>query len=384
MRSDDDLRAFIDGAETFPGNGADRTRKGHGGQGVVVNFAEWQGRSIPSREWLVPGWLPLRHVTSIYGDGGTGKSLVAQQLMTSCAIGAPWIGLQTSRCRTYGLFCEDDDHELLRRQEDINRHLGADFADLVDMRAWSLLGEDALLMTFDRHGRGELTSLWYELKRRIIEHGAQLLVVDPAADVFGGNEIYRSQVRQFIRACLTRLAIDINGAVLLCAHPSRSGLATGEGDGGSTAWSNSVRSRLFFARPDGGDSDTADPNARVLTRKKANYAARGDEVKMTWRDGVFVPEGAPAGGILASIDRRSAETAFLEALDQATAAGRNLSDSRNAGNYAPKVLQQMPAGRSFKVRDLERAMNRLFGESKIRVVPYGPPSNGTRRIERIA
>lgn len=126
----------------------------------------------------------------------------------------------------------------------------------------------------------------------------------------------------------------MDGAVLLCAHPSRSGLATGEGDGGSTAWSNSVRSRLFFARPDGDGADAANPDARVLTRKKANYAARGDEIRLTWRTGVFVPEGESAEGVLASIEKRNAETAFLDALDRATAVGRNLSDSKNAGNYA--------------------------------------------------
>jgi RecA-family ATPase len=350
-------------------------------RGVVIDFPAWQGRPLPEREWLVPGWLPLRHVTSLYGDGGTGKSLLAQQLMTASAIGASWLGLQTMRCRTYGLLCEDGYDEILLRQRDINNDLGIDFADLADMHVWSLLGDDAVLMTFDHRGRGELTELWHELHRRVLDFGARLLVVDTAADTFGGNEIIRGQVRHFIRACLGRLALDMNGAVLLCAHPSRSGLVTGEGDGGSTAWSNSVRSRLFFARPnDGADSG----NARVLTRKKANYAAAGDEIRVDWRNGVFVPEGTPAVGVLGSIEKRNAETAFVEALDQATAAGRNLSDSKNAGNYAPKVLQQMPAGRGFKTRDLERAMNQLFGDGKIRMADYGPPSNGTRRIQRIA
>jgi RecA-family ATPase len=352
-------------------------------RGVVIDFLAWQGRSLPERQWLVLNWLPLRHVTSLYGDGGTGKSLLAQQLMTACAIGSPWLGLSTMRCPAYGVFCEDAIDEILLRQRDINNDLGIDFADLSDMHVWSLLGDDALLMTFDHRGRGELTDLWHELRRRVLDSGARLLVIDTAADTFGGNEILRSQVRHFIRACLGRLALDMNGAVLLCAHPSRSGLATGEGDGGSTAWSNSVRSRLFFARPDGDDAGAADTDARVLTRKKANYAAHGDEVNLTWRNGLFVPEGAPSGGVLASIEKRNAKTAFLEALDQATAAGRNLSDSKNAGNYGPRVLVQMPAGRGFKIRDLERAMNQLFGDGVIRMAPYGRPSKGSARIERI-
>jgi RecA-family ATPase len=352
-------------------------------RGVVLDLPAWHERRLPKREWLVPSWLPMRHVTALYGDGGVGKSTLAQQLMTACALGRSWLGLSTIQCRTYGLFCEDHADDLLLRQRDINSDLGVDFRDLAGMTIWSLLGEDTTLMEFDQRGRGKLTELWRELRRRVLAAHTKLLIIDTAADTFGGNEIVRTQVRHYIRACLGRLALDMEGVVLLCAHPSRSGLATGEGDGGSTAWSNSVRSRLFFARLDGDDAE-AQPDARILSRKKANYAARGDKIKLTWRNGVFVPEGAPAGGgVVAGIEKRNAETAFLEALDQATAAGRSVSDSLH-GNYAPRVLRQMPAGRGFKVAELERAMNRLFGDKQICVVSYGAPSRGTKRIERVA
>jgi hypothetical protein len=40
--------------------------------------------------------------------------------------------------------------------------------------------------------------------------------------------------------------------------------------------------------------DPPDPNARILERKKANYASRGDALKLRWRNGVIIPDEAPA------------------------------------------------------------------------------------------
>ena len=54
--------------------------------------------------------------------------------------------------------------------------------------------------------------------------GARLVILDTAADLFGGNENDRGQVRQFMNA-LSRIAMKINGAVVLCAHPSRAGMS---------------------------------------------------------------------------------------------------------------------------------------------------------------
>ncbi len=49
--------------------------------------SEFEGEVIPERRWLVPDWIPQGQVTLLGGDGGVGKSLLAQQLMTSLALG---------------------------------------------------------------------------------------------------------------------------------------------------------------------------------------------------------------------------------------------------------------------------------------------------------
>src|SRR5205823_452768 len=45
---------------------------------VMSTFA---GRKPPERPWLIKKWIPWRQVTLLGGDGGTGKSLLALQLM---------------------------------------------------------------------------------------------------------------------------------------------------------------------------------------------------------------------------------------------------------------------------------------------------------------
>jgi RecA-family ATPase len=226
------------------------------------------GLVVPERQWIVQDWLPCGHVTLNYGDGGTGKTLLAQQLMTSCATGAPWCGLEVRQCRVFGLFAEDDPDELHRRQAAICDAYGISFDDLGNMRWRSGVGADNLLVTFDADGRAQPTELFDEIKTRAKDFGSELVVIDTAADTFGGNENDRSEVRQYIGRMLNDLAQHIGGAVLLNAHPSRSGMsATGDLDGGSTAWSNSARSRWSLSRPKGDDEQPGDADERLLQRR---------------------------------------------------------------------------------------------------------------------
>ncbi len=330
----------------------------------------WDGQDIPPRQWVVEDWIPSKTVTALYGDGGLGKSLVAQQLLTAAALGRGWLGLPVKPCRAMGFFCEDPTDELHRRQADINRLYEASMVDLEDVRLFSRPAEDNLLMMFDADGRGKTTPLYGQLLNAAKDFGAQILVIDTAADVFGGNENVRNQVRQFI-AALTHIAMEIDGAVLLCAHPSVSGMSSGSGFAGSTAWSNSVRSRLYLERPAQEEGAPQNPNERVLSRKKANYAASGDVLPLTWEAGILKPLH-PQGGMVAAIDRNSAEAAFLEGLQALTTQGRHVSDSLQAHSYAPKAIKQTIHGQRFTVKDLQGAMARLFDRGLIRMTEGRP------------
>jgi RecA-family ATPase len=350
---------------------------------AVIDPCSLFGIPVPDRKWIVLEWLPVGYTTALYGDGGLGKTLVVQQLMTSCATGRPWLGLAVEPCKVFGLFCEDDEDELHRRQDAINCQYGINFSDLGNMRWVSGVGANNLLMTFERDGQGFRTDRLEELTQVVKLFAAKLVIIDTAADTFGGNENDRGQVRQFIGTALNKLARDIGGAVLLCAHPSRSGLsATGDLDGGSTAWSNTVRSRWSLTRPR--DDDTpADTDERILTRRKANYAAKGLDIKMRWQRGVLVPLSA-SNDFAGLASRRSAEEVFLRCLDEANAAGRRVSDSKHAGNYAPKVFSKSPSAEEYKARDLTLAMERLFSAGTIRMMAYGRSGDARQCIGRSA
>ncbi len=327
---------------------------------------------IPPRKFIVDQWLAAGTVTINYGDGGVGKTLLAQQLMTSCAAGLAWCGLAINRCRSLALFCEDDEDELHRRQDAINLAYGIDFNELQDMHWASGVGFDNTLVSFDLDGNMVLTSAFTALRdQAMAEPRVGLIVVDTAADTFGGNEILRRQVRQFVGHALGKLAKDTGAAVLLNAHPSRSGMsATGDLDGGSTAWSNTARSRWSLARPKADGDEQADTNERVLTRRKANYASIGDTIKLRWQNGVLVPISA-AAGLTAMVQQSDAEAVFLTLLARCTAEGRPVSDSRNAGNSAAKLFASRSDRQGHTRRDFDSAMQRLFVAGKIRMEEYG-------------
>jgi RecA-family ATPase len=339
----------------------------------VVEPIRFQDVPIPPRRWLLQDWIPLGAVTALYGDGGTGKSLLAQQLMTSCAASQPFLGHEVMRCKVLGVFCEDDRDELHRRQDAINAAMNIDFADLEDVYWLPRVGFDNLLMTFNADGRGVPSPFFAQIVKLAKERGAQLVVVDTAADVFAGNENIRPQVRQFI-ALLTRMAREIGGAVLLLAHPSQTGKKDGSGDGGSTAWSNSVRSRLYLKRPDAAGGNT-DSDTRVLSRMKANYAQAGVEITVRYQRGAFVLEGSPETGGDGLYRGKAAEQAFMAGMNLLKEKNIRCNVHKGQANFAPKVLREKTtvAG-AYSEDELEAAMNRLIRDNRIQSVEEGPAS----------
>lgn len=323
------------------------------------------GKPIPPREWIVEDWLPVGVVTVLYGDGGTGKSLLGQQLMTCCATGQPWAGRTVTPCKSMALFCEDDADELHRRQDKVNSAMGITFDDLGAMAWKSGVGEDNTLATVSPDGRMIPTDRFTQLGAAAKAHGARLVEIDTAAATFAGNENDRLQVQGYLNL-LCRIALDIHGAVLLTVHPSRAGMASGSGDGGSTAWSNTSRSRLSLTRPPKDGGTEPDANERILTRMKANYAAAGDSIALRWRNGVIMPISGPdcaSGGIA----RPSAEFLFLKLLDQQTERGVLLSHANRTSNYAPKVFANHPDRDGYRIKDFESAMSNLLAKKQIRV-----------------
>ena len=240
------------------------------------------------------------------------------------------------------------------------------------------------LVRFESDGFFELTPRFLELAKAAKEFGAKLLVIDTAADTFGGNENDRRQVRIYLGAVLTKLAMEIDGAVLVNAHPSRSGMSSsGDMDGGSTAWSNTARSRWALLVPRDEEGQVADEDLRILSRRKANYARMGEEIELRWVDGVLRPVRQTVASAFTGVNRTlGAEMVFLDLLDRCFAQNVFLSNSRNAGNYAPKALGKRPDRQSYNRSDFEAAMHSLFAQKRITNEAYGRSGDARFRIVR--
>jgi RecA-family ATPase len=347
----------------------------------TINVLKWDSAPVPERRWIVPDMIPEANVTMLGGDGGLGKSQLALQLLVATSLGEKWLGYPTRRCKSIGVFCEDDQDELHRRLAAILNHYGASFGDLEDLTLVSRVGEENTLVQFpDQWQAGATTALFTRIEH-VARDGAELLVLDSLHDLFSGNENSRPHARQFVNA-LRSLALQmITGAVLLTAHPSLSGRTSGTGEAGSTAWNNTVRSRLYLTAPRKDDGSSPDRDYRELKTMKANYAASGGVLRLRWQDGVFVRDDIPTG-IMGTIERRSAESAFLACLDALTTQGRRVNDGKMQANYAPKLMATMPEAERYRVNELAAAMNRLFSAGKIEIVEDGSPSRRRRCIGR--
>jgi len=344
---------------------------------AVVDPLSLVGAAIPPRRWIVPNWLPVGYATLLYGEGGTGKSLLAQQLLTSCATGAPWLGLSTEACRTFALFCEDDADEVHLRQSKINARLGIGFQDIGNMIWTCPVGESNILIKFDRSGEPTLTDRFKWLKDEILSFGARIALIDTVATTFGGNENDRMHTTAFVGQALTSLAQEMDGAVLVNAHPSRNGMRDGSGESGSTGWVGSARSVWTFGYPQievGNGKLVSDKQAndRILTRTKVNGASRGAQITSQWSDWFFDVRGATEmlAAVSAAVTREAEiDGVFLELLDKSEDAQEPLSISPNSTSFAPRVFEAKaraaPGGQKISKAQFKGSMHRLLGKGTI-------------------
>ena len=339
-----------------------------------INPAEWHGKPVPEREWYAEELIPMRQVTIVKGDGGVGKSLLTLQIAAAGAMAVDTLQLNPCAGRTLYVGAEDEAEEFHRRLLDIAKSHGRTLADLADFRLLPLADRDALLSVPDRTGNMQATPLLGQIAEFAGEFRPRLVVLDTAADLFGGDEIKRGQVRQFI-ALLRKLAIDLDCAVVLLAHPSVAGMMSGSGSSGSTAWNNSVRSRLYLTRPEAKDADS---DLRILKTMKANYGTTGGEIRLRWKDGAFVlDDGKPQLG--SQLLAAKAERVFKDVLSLFNRTGQNVSDVTGT-SYAPAKMAKHPAAEGMSKKALADAMQRLIDSGEVRIVMEEPPSRQRKRL----
>lgn len=328
--------------------------------------AEFSG-ATPMRHFLdSASFLPLRNVTLLSGDGGTGKTLLAMQLAIATATTTGWLGFDILDPGTVlFLSAEDDRDEVHIRLHDICEAEGLRLGDLDRLAFLHCAGRDVVLATEEK-GRVRLTENFGRLRKACEKVRPKLLVLDPAANLFAVNENSRPSALACINS-LRSLALDFDMAVLLLTHPSLSGLNSGSGTSGSTGWNNAVRSRLYFTskRPSNGknadDEEESDPDARYLTPKKANYTKLGETIPLRWENGRFVraDEERPFDGV---------NVQHLEKVRAAFRHGEWRYDERAGdwGGYLVAEIIDVDIGKGKLVRDLTKMEK--AGRRKVRSI----------------
>lgn len=337
---------------------------------------EWHGRTAPSRDWLIEGVALRKTVCLFSGPGETGKSMLMQQLMTACAIGQPWLGMDVPRIRSFGIFAEDPQDEIWRRQEGISDHYQISHGDLEDMEMVSIdeVDDPCLYRPSKDAPAGRPTLLWSQITTHIHDTGVQLLVVDNVGAVFEANENYKEHVRPFI-GMLIKLAREMNGCVLLVQHPGQAGELDGSAQSGSRSWRNSVRSQMILSRVPDEDKDNPS-DERLLRFGKANYGRRRGGMRIEWRDGLFQPctIADQRGGRLSQLDRIELRARLERALTTSIRAGEKFSMAKQSHVNVASVLLKDKSWGQFSWKEIMDECEAMLKEGKFNLVTIGPPS----------
>jgi RecA-family ATPase len=374
-------RLSVDTREIRQAQRADKPRR----ELRILDPTHWEGQPVPERRWRVLNLIPERAVTILSGPGAAGKSTIAMQLQVAMATGTPWLGFQTTPGRSLLLSAEDNENELHRRMDAVRTHYSTDFRTIGEhCRLVELVGQDAVLVALKQGKVVKPTELYGLVESYVAEWRPGLVTIDALADVFGGDEIVRAQVRQFITTP-RRLCVKYACEVLLLAHPSLNGMAPGgTGLSGSTGWGNSARQVLYFEHPPKKEGDAGKPlddGLRTLSARKANYTAQGESLTVKYENGVFVPQGT-AGALDRKAHERKAEEVFLELLSAYTAQGRYVSPSP-CSTYAPKEFETEEAALKAGLNKamLKLAMKRLFATGRLAIGQHGKESDPRKHIE---
>jgi hypothetical protein len=227
--------------------------------------AELSAGTFPRAEYALDNLLLYQHVNLIYGDGGSGKTLLTETWAVAIAAGLPWCGYATKQMPVLLVLAEDDDGETKARLEAICAVSELDLASL-PITVWCLPGYDANIARIADDGSWEPGPFLDPLKAELERLGPCFLVLDTVSDIAALDETKRLPVNTLCKVVMTGELCRAAGAtVAVNAHPSKAAMSDGSGYAGSTAWNNAVRNRLTLERPDVGSP------RRILKVAKANY-----------------------------------------------------------------------------------------------------------------
>jgi AAA domain len=307
-------------------------------------------------------YLPAGEVTGAGGHGEVGKSTVLGiQLGAHLAVGAAFLGHDVRRARVAYYSAEDPPAVVLHRLDKACRIEGLDVDAVRD--GFHVLdaseGNGTLFVEQRTAGVrvGTTTAAYAALTKYVADNEIDVVIVDNTSDVFESDEISRSMVRKFIRS-LAQIVRPRGGSVVLLMHVDKStarGLSSGSDNySGSTAWHNSVRSRLFLKATDEGGLE--------LRHEKCNYGPKHAPIALRWpADGMPELDRALSPVVQHIADRTDA-VALITLIHEFYGRGEWVATGTSSPSNAARVLsnarsypkRRKPAEVFEILRDAER------------------------------
>ena len=275
---------------------------------------------LPTRQWLIKDRLPANCVSMFTGEGGVGKSFATLQIACALISGVkdcyfaetdePIKNADLPGINVVYAAWEDELEEVSRRIRRIKGKLKWPDFDKIE-RAFSFVDLKKLgpIWGPEQGGhvstRGGLLHSGQELLGICEDIGARLLVLDPGAGAFGGNENDRAAVREFT-GYMSGWGVENKCATLIISHPPKSG----ETYSGSTDWLGSVRS-LWNLGLRTTKLDDKEVKYYSLSHEKSNYSLTQPEICLAkGKYGVWLQTESPTEVQVAVSDETSETVNF--------------------------------------------------------------------------
>jgi KaiC/GvpD/RAD55 family RecA-like ATPase len=263
-------------------------------------------------EWAVDGLVPADHLTTLIGDGGTGKSILAIRLSISIATGRRFLGKDVRRGRVLFVDHELDPDEQKRRVARVAEGMGVDL-----------------------HGKALHDRFWYvqpnnpvgtpehqeTILRAVREKDIDFIVLDSLTMGAAGDATSQRDVvpiMQQIREWPTTVAIDH------VSHTTARGSAHVARAFGSVFKRNAARSSLTLAQ--------ADTGGWCLQQEKSNFSSGNERLvfAVDWTEDAVTFEliddaDERAAGMLS--DLSSKDVTFVAVKDMHAATGEPVHPS---------------------------------------------------------
>jgi hypothetical protein len=190
-----------------------------------------EGATIPRRQWIVPGLLMRRTVTILVAPPGSGKSLLTLQIALMLGTGMRWGGwFPRAPVKTLVINAEDDSDEMRRRLYAACQEMQIDGKELRDRVAIAEAPGNIIVAKADSRTKTVIEQpIAKQLVATVTINGFDVLVVDPFAETFEGDENSNSELK-WAAVLWRKIARETNCAVLLVHHTRKFNAEAGDMD----------------------------------------------------------------------------------------------------------------------------------------------------------